>query len=769
MLPRARRSRRPGTLVVPETLEPRLVLSGLTAGNILVSSGQIVVEDNRIAEFTPAGGLVQEFAVPEPGDSGLRDVVVDGDGAVYGYNGTFDAWLTKLDPATSGYSHQEIPQFSTGNNVSYGGIAVYQNYVFLTDMKTGNDTLKGLLRVDTTDDSVTRFADTKEYQDINVGLDGIVYARYAGSGDERLDKFNPSTLAELGTLTFPVSNIRGVAANANGVLYAAAWNGNIYKFASDGTQQDVLDTDANNLSDLDLHPDGRIVVGGRFGDVLLTDESLDAVTSSFKTNDNLPVFVAFTDPGGGSQSDIQLGAATNSGAGKLRIDYDIAGADSPAFDIGIFRSADDTFTSDDVRVDDVSITESGDLSEGSHFKEYTIGSGVSLPGGEHADKEYYLLVVADFEDAVEEDDATAYAEDNTVSFKGSYAAGSSTIVVHGTDASDSVTASVAANVLTVTVNNVATTFPIAAADTLVVRTHGDKDTAALAGFSGDAVVYSGTGNDTVNTGSGDDVVTAGAGNDRVTVGSGNDSVDAGSGNDRVFAGAGADSVDGGDGRDTVKAGGGPDQVSGGPDDDRLVGSDGADDLQGDGGDDLVDGGAGADTARGGAGGDTLYGGNRRDILFGGAGHDLLIGGGDIDIAVGGDGNDVVKGGSGRDVLIGGDGADTVNGGGADDLLIGGRTAHDNNVAALLKIRAEWKYRRNYTKRSDNLRDGTGSSSGANGSVFLEPRNVSGRSVFDDAGAVDLLTGGSANDWFFANAAIDQLQDRSGDEELDELF
>ena len=56
--------------------------------------------------------------------------------------------------------------------------------------------------------------------------------------------------------------------------------------------------------------------------------------------------------------------------------------------------------------------------------------------------------------------------------------------------------------------------------------------------------------------------------------------------------------------------------------------------------------------------DFLYGGNGNDILFGQGGNDLLDGGNGNDILLGGTGDDTLIGGQGNDILIGGAGKDT---------------------------------------------------------------------------------------------------------------
>jgi Ca2+-binding RTX toxin-like protein len=148
----------------------------------------------------------------------------------------------------------------------------------------------------------------------------------------------------------------------------------------------------------------------------------------------------------------------------------------------------------------------------------------------------------------------------------------------------------------------------------------------------------------------------------------------------------------------------------------------------------------------GAGNDVVYTASGVTLsvwLFGESGNDLLDGGAGGDVVSGGDGIDLLNGGSGRDLLIGGLGNDLLLGGGGDDLLIGGTTAHDDSVAALAQVQAEWTSSRPHAVRVANLKSGSGSPDRLNGDAFLQ----SGATVFDDD-AVDVLFGGSDRDWFF---------------------
>jgi RTX calcium-binding nonapeptide repeat (4 copies) len=108
-------------------------------------------------------------------------------------------------------------------------------------------------------------------------------------------------------------------------------------------------------------------------------------------------------------------------------------------------------------------------------------------------------------------------------------------------------------------------------------------------------------------------------------------------------------------------------------------------------------------------------------------------------------------GSGRrDILIGGAGLDRLRGGSDDDLLIGGTTAHDNNIAALLQILAEWTSTDDYATRTDKLRNGTG------GLPKLDTTTVLDRGRHP--------VGNQGLDWFFTGLG-DQLPDRLSAEQV----
>ncbi len=127
--------------------------------------------------------------------------------------------------------------------------------------------------------------------------------------------------------------------------------------------------------------------------------------------------------------------------------------------------------------------------------------------------------------------------------------------------------------------------------------------------------------------------------------------------------------------------------------------------------------------------------------------------------LGGADDDTLFGGAGRGLLIGGLGADILRAGGGDDILIGGTTVHDQNLAALAALRAEWsRTDTNYQARIGHM---TGSTSGGLNGAYL----LNAITVLDDA-AVDQLFGESGADWFFykpTGSQTDVLGDRKNNE------
>ncbi len=242
-------------------------------------------------EYDTSGTLVQQFVLPAA-SARVRDLVVDNDGNVQIYHGTFDPTQEELDPATGIVSQISVEGWTTANNISYGGIAALDDYVFVTDMGTAGDGApKGIVRIDTSDLSAVRFSDTVDFIDLTLGHNGLLYGL---TSTRRVYRFDPVSMTDFGYTTLNFNDHRGIAVDGSGNIFTSAWNGSIYQSDSEGTEIKALPTGVNNLTDIELRADGTLVAGSRMGTIVLADDSLAAVNSSFSTGSDV-TFVAFTD------------------------------------------------------------------------------------------------------------------------------------------------------------------------------------------------------------------------------------------------------------------------------------------------------------------------------------------------------------------------------------------------------------------------------------------------------------------------------------------
>jgi hypothetical protein len=286
-----RAARRPGRRsLLLEMLEQRDCPSGFNQADLLV------VTSNSVSEFTSGGNLVQSFSVDypsgRPAGETARGVVVGPGGQAYVFNGTFSPYLSAIDPTTGSWTHSALPSWMA-NVQGYGELGQYQQYVFAPDMNSPNG---GIIRFDTATSTATPFATSTQYDNVTVGLDGNVYAIQASS--TVIDIYDPTSTNMIGSVTVS-GDPRGVAVDAAGNIFTADWSGVINEFDSNGTPINSLNPADGNLTSIALRADGQVIVGGRFGDVIVTDESL-ASDTIFPTSvaGGSEAYVAFVDPQG---------------------------------------------------------------------------------------------------------------------------------------------------------------------------------------------------------------------------------------------------------------------------------------------------------------------------------------------------------------------------------------------------------------------------------------------------------------------------------------
>lgn len=214
----------------------------------------LVSADNNLFEFSPTGAQIQVIPIPRPNGERSRDIVVTTSGEVAVYNGTFSPVLSIYNPETDTWRDMTAPEWNTVNNGTYGGIAAYGGSVYVTDMLSD---LNGIIQFNM-DGSYIRHLVGNEYIDLTLGLDGLMYALRDMYG--RLDIIDPSTMQVIRNLSLDFgAGIRGVMADAQGTIYAAAWSGDLIKYDSNGIEIDRRWSGVNNLEDIDINATGAII------------------------------------------------------------------------------------------------------------------------------------------------------------------------------------------------------------------------------------------------------------------------------------------------------------------------------------------------------------------------------------------------------------------------------------------------------------------------------------------------------------------------------
>lgn len=270
----------------------------LTPGNLLVTVS--MAYDSTIREYTPTGSLVQSTVVPypvtpRPSSEVVRDIVMTPNGCVAIFNGSTDPYLTRWTPGPDAWTHETYEGWSTGGNISYGGIAAWQDYVFVTDTATYGepaDVAAGIVRFNTAAGTATRYWENFDFVDVTLGWNGLLYALRPGGSSVWV--FDPATMNGQSGFTLYAA-CSGLAVDANGVVFGASSDGSLYRFSQTGVLLDTLAVNVGGFTDVDIAADGSLVAGSRFGWVVVSDTDFGSL-STFRATQNLPVFVGFTTP-----------------------------------------------------------------------------------------------------------------------------------------------------------------------------------------------------------------------------------------------------------------------------------------------------------------------------------------------------------------------------------------------------------------------------------------------------------------------------------------
>lgn len=269
-------------LIFALTIGVDALAAPINKNNLLVTS----FDNGTLTEYTRSGQAVQSFQLPDfsGGFHDLRGVTQGTDGLLHMYNGTFTPRLSTLDARTGQVvSNLSLAGWSTVNNISYGGIARNGSSVFATDMMTyGGGEASGIVAFDLQSGQARRFANGREYTDLSMGKDGLLYATNGYS----IDVYDPHNSNWLRSVQLQgYADVRGISVDQRGQIFTADWNGWLSKFSTSGQLLGHTYV-GNNLTDIDLGQNGELVAGSRFGDVFLTDSNFSQVTSFHAGNNS---------------------------------------------------------------------------------------------------------------------------------------------------------------------------------------------------------------------------------------------------------------------------------------------------------------------------------------------------------------------------------------------------------------------------------------------------------------------------------------------------
>jgi hypothetical protein len=243
---------------------------------------------HKVQEFTPTGSLVQtiEFNYnggTYPGTEYLRDIIVDQDGVISAFNGTFAPFLTRYSSSTGTFTHWSFPGWSLVNNIYMGRIASYKNYVFVNDENTFGGEPKGIVRFDTSNGTAVRFASTGDFADLTVGLDGYLYAVHRDA--QALTVYDPVTLDFVRDIPFPAAVLAtgflSMAVDLSGKLYVAGWRGTVFRLSNNGVLEASTETGFDQLTDIEIDESGRLLMSAWGGRVIVGHTSLTGDFKSF--------------------------------------------------------------------------------------------------------------------------------------------------------------------------------------------------------------------------------------------------------------------------------------------------------------------------------------------------------------------------------------------------------------------------------------------------------------------------------------------------------
>ncbi len=255
-----------------------------TPGNVIVANG------GTVYEYTTAGGIVQTIPV-EPADGGtdvlVRDAAVDLSGRLHvmtfspgNFMASEQAWLSTYDPRTSIWQHNTIAGWSLPSVTYYGSIGINDQYVYCPDGQTGGGENDGIIRFSLDDlSSPVRFHEIEgpgynDWHTMTIGLDERLYALNRDGALHRYDADTMELLEVLPSVNRGAS-VMGVAVDADSSIYTVDLDGVISRFDAAGQWIESVTGGFDPSVDIEIWPDGTLLIASAGEVVNLTTTSLD--------------------------------------------------------------------------------------------------------------------------------------------------------------------------------------------------------------------------------------------------------------------------------------------------------------------------------------------------------------------------------------------------------------------------------------------------------------------------------------------------------------
>lgn len=254
-----------------------------------------VSSEDRIAQGDDLS-FTSNIVIPDNGSNeSAKDAVKLSDGTLVVYNGVFDPVLSVY--ANNAWSHLTFSGWSSVNNLTYGGIASNDRYVWVTDMETfgsPEDQDHGIIQFDLDGKNPDfRFAEDIEPIDLTLGKDGLLYALYPGGspGGRFIDVYNPNDATFVKTINlsdiFGHTAHRSIAVDSDSNVYIADLDGDVQMIDCNDNLVHSINV-GGTLFDIDI-VDGHVLVGGVSGEIFIADLQLQGF-QTVQTEDLDPVF-----------------------------------------------------------------------------------------------------------------------------------------------------------------------------------------------------------------------------------------------------------------------------------------------------------------------------------------------------------------------------------------------------------------------------------------------------------------------------------------------